>query len=197
MVSHRAPTSTMTSYIYRGKKFDIFEGGHRVPFIAAWPGKIAEGSSSDEIICTNDFMATAADLLGVELSDDTAEDSYSFLPVLSQTNSSKPIREATVHHSADGRFAIRQGDWKLILWAGSGGWAYPATDEDMKGLPRFQLYNLREDPAESTNMVGKYPKRVQEMKELLTKYVLDGRSTPGEPQYSNGLASWAELNWMN
>ena len=82
-------------------------------------------------------MATAADLLGVELSDDTAEDSYSFLPVLSQTNSSKPIREATVHHSADGRFAIRQGDWKLILWAGSGGWAYPATDEDMKGLPRF------------------------------------------------------------
>ena len=185
------------SYIYRGKKFDIFEGGHRVPFIAAWPGKIAEGSSSDEIICTNDFMATAADLLGVELSDDTAEDSYSFLPVLSQTNYSKPIREATVHHSADGRFAIRQGDWKLILWAGSGGWAYPATDEDMKGLPRFQLYNLREDPAESTNMVGKYPKRVQEMKELLTKYVLDGRSTPGEPQYSDGPASWAELNWMN
>lgn len=185
------------SYIYRGKKFDIFEGGHRVPFIASWPGKIEQGSNSDEIICTTDFMATAAELLVTDLSDNTAEDSYSFLPVLMGKKYEKPIREATVHHSADGRFAIRQGDWKLILWAGSGGWAFPATKEDMDGLPKFQLYNLDQDPGETTNLVLKHPKRVQEMKALLSKYVFDGRSTPGKPQVNDGPPSWAELDWMD
>jgi arylsulfatase A len=185
------------SYIYRGKKFDIFEGGHRVPFIATWPGKIRRGVKSGETICTVDFMATSADLLGVDLADDTAEDSYSILPVLKQEDFGKPLREATVHHSNDGRFAIRQGDWKLILWPGSGGWAFPATEEDMKGLPRFQLYNLLKDPGETTNLVSQYPKIVNELKALLTKYVNDGRSTPGTPQENDGPARWAELEWMD
>lgn len=184
------------SYIYRGKKFDIYEGGHRVPFIASWPGKIEKGSHSDETICTVDFMATAAELLGVSLPDDAAEDSYSFVPALTQTKLRKPIREATVMHSSDGRFAIRKGDWKLILWAGSGGWAFPATEEDMKGLPKFQLYNLKKDPSEKSNLVSKYPKRVSELKALLEKYVVDGRSTPGTPQKNDGPASWPELEWM-
>lgn len=185
------------SYIYRGKKFDIFEGGHRVPFIASWPGKIEKGSWTDETICTTDFMATAADMLGVELPDDTAEDSYSILPVLTQKKYSRPLREATVHHSNGGRFAIRQGDWKLILWPGSGGWAFPATEEDMKGLPRFQLYNLREDPGEENNLVSKYPIRVKTMKALLAKYVVQGRSTPGEPQKNEGPERWSQLEWMD
>lgn len=184
------------SYIYRGKKFDIFEGGHRVPFIASWPGKIRMGSRSDEVICTTDFMATAAEILGVELGYDSGEDSYSFLPVLMGEEYAKPLREATVHHSSNGRFAIRQGDWKLILWPGSGGWAFPASAEDMKGLPRFQLYNLREDPGEQNNLEFQYPRRVREMKALLTKYVEEGRSTPGVPQENDGPAHWAELDWM-
>ncbi|GAB5561386.1 MAG: hypothetical protein SynsKO_30330 [Synoicihabitans sp.] len=181
---------------YRGKKFDIYEGGHRVPFIASWPGQIEAGSTSDEIICTVDFMATAADLLEVDLADDAAEDSYSFLPVIKQENYERPLREATVHHSSDGRFAIRQGDWKLILWPGSGGWAYPATFEDMKGLPKFQLYNLRHDPGEVDNMVTSHPDRAAELQALLTKYIVEGRSTPGRPQPNEGKPHWPELDWM-
>jgi arylsulfatase A-like enzyme len=184
------------SYIYRGKKFDIYEGGHRVPFLATWPGRIAAGTRSDETICTVDFMATAADLLGVRLSDDTAEDSYSLLPVLTQRSYRKPLREATVHHSEEGRFAIRRGDWKLILWPGSGGWAYPKTAEQMKGLPPLQLYNLREDPAETTNRVGAHPELVAELRNLLASYVRSGRSTPGAAQHNDGPAWWPELSWM-
>lgn len=185
------------SYIYRGKKFDIFEGGHRVPFIVTWPGKIESGSRSDETICTVDFMATAAEILGVELAEDAAEDSYSILPVLTQKPYDQPLREATVHHSSDGRFAIRQGDWKLILWPGSGGWAYPKTEEDMKGLPGFQLYNLRDDPGESQNLVSRFPSRVGDMKSLLSKYVTEGRSTRGRLQKNDGPFPWPELEWMD
>lgn len=184
------------SYIYRGRKFDIFEGGHRVPFIASWPGKIDEGDWSDEVICTTDFMATAAELLGVPLGDETGEDSYSILPALLQQHETRPIREATVHHSSDGRFAIRQAEWKLILWPGSGGWAYPASAEDMEGLPRFQLYNLTSDPGETSNLVDKHPDRVEAMKALLVQYVNEGRSTPGQPQRNDGPATWPELDWM-
>jgi arylsulfatase A-like enzyme len=185
------------SYIYRGKKFDIFEGGHRVPFIATWPGRIKKGSRSDETISTVDFMATCAEILDVSLGDNTAEDSYSILPLLEGKRVSKPIREATVMHSSNGRFAIRKGEWKLVLWPGSGGWAYPSTEEDMKGLPRFQLYNLNKDPSETTNLVSKYPKKVSELKTLLSKYVTEGRSTPGAPQKNDGPERWPELEWMD
>ncbi len=184
------------SYIYRGKKFDIYEGGHRVPFIATWPGRIRPGTKSDETICTVDFMATAAELLGVTLPDDTGEDSYSILPALRQDKSGRPIREATVNHSNDGRFAIRQGDWKLILWPGSGGWAYPATEADMAGLPRYQLYHLKSDPGEEKNLVSRHPQRVEAMKALLTKYVQEGRSTPGSVQRNDEPEYWPELEWM-
>ena len=184
------------SYIYRGKKFDIYEGGHRVPFIASWPGKIEAGANSDEVICTTDFMATVADLLTVELPDDAAEDSYSFLPVMTQGGYSSPLREATVHHSSDGRFAIRQGDWKLILWPGSGGWAFPATEEDMRGLPAFQLFNLRDDVAETTNLISEHPEKVHALKALLTQYVKAGRSTSGARQLNDGPQRWSQLDWM-
>lgn len=184
------------SYIYRGRKFDVFEGGHRVPFIASWPGKIPEGTVSDETISTVDFMATAAELLGEDLPDDVAEDSVSILPAILQKKYSRPLREATVMHSNDGRFAIRKGPWKLILWAGSGGWSYPASEEDMKGLPRFQLYNLKSDPSEKNNLVAAYPEKVSELKALLEKYVNDGRSTPGSVQKNDGPARWTELEWM-
>ena len=184
------------SYIYRGKKFDIYEGGHRVPFIAAWPGQIAAGSKSAETICTVDFMATAAELLGADLADDEAEDSVSFLSVLKGDRMTSPLREATVHHSSDGRFAIRKGDWKLVLWPGSGGWAYPATEEDMQGLPAFQLFNLKQDIAETTNVLSQHPQKVFELKSLLTKYIKDGRSTPGARQSNDGDGRWPELEWM-
>lgn len=184
------------SYIFRGKKFDIFEGGHRVPFIVKWPNHVEAGTQSDETICTVDLMATIADVLEVELDDNTGEDSYSILPVLQQQDYHNPLREATVHHSSDGRFAIRKEEWKLILWPGSGGWAYPKTEEDMKGLPRFQLYNLALDPSEQVNLISEHPEKVKELKSLLESYVKNGRSTPGSQQQNDGPVHWAELEWM-
>lgn len=184
------------SYIYRGHKADIYEGGHRVPFVLSWPAQIETGFSSDETISTVDFMATTADLIGSTLPEDAGEDSYSFLPVLQQENYSKPLREATVFHSIEGRFAIRQGKWKLILWPGSGGWSFPRTGEEIEGLPAFQLYNLELDPSEQKNLVYLYPEKVKELKSLLERYVEEGRSTPGAPQENDGPERWEELEWM-
>ncbi|MFH5883639.1 arylsulfatase [Halalkalibaculum sp. DA3122] len=185
------------SYIYRGHKADIYEGGHRVPFIVSWPGKITNGSVSNETISTVDLMATMADIMGEDLAEDEGEDSYSFLPVLMQQQFNKPLREATVFHSVEGRFAIRKGDWKLILWPGSGGWSYPNTEEQLRGLPPFQLYNLEQDPAETKNLIYIYPEKVKELKALLEKYIREGRSTPGIPQENDGPERWAELDWMD
>ncbi len=184
------------SYIYRGKKFDIYEGGHRVPFITRWPDQIEAASISNEIISTVDLMATSADLLGVDLPDEVAEDSYSILPVWINRAYSKPLREATVMHSSDGRFAIRKGNWKLILWPGSGGWTYPMTTEEMRGLPKFQLYHLGMDPGETQNLYGEHPGVVTDLKILLEDYIINGRSTPGQPQKNDGPGYWEELTWM-
>ena len=112
-------------YIYRGHKADIFEGGHRVPFIVRWPKEIKKESVSHQTICTTDLMATCASIVGYSLLDNEGEDSYDLLPLLKQPNSEKTVREATVHHSIDGSFAIRKGDWKLIMCPSSGGWSFP------------------------------------------------------------------------
>jgi len=184
------------SYIYRGHKADIYEGGLRVPFLLSWPNGIPEAFTSDEVISTADLMATFADLTDTNLPDDAAEDSYSFLPILKQETYEKPLREATVLHSVDGRFAIIKEEWKLILWPGSGGWSYPNTEEDLRGLPSFQLYNLEKDPGEQINLVYLYPEKVKELKSLLEKYITEGRSTPGAPQTNDGPERWDQLDWM-
>ena len=184
------------SYVYRGHKADIYEGGHRVPFIVSWPAGVKEAFKTNEVICTTDFMATAAELIGTALPDNAAEDSYSFLPVLIREQYPQPLREATVHHSIEGRFAIRQGDWKLIMCPGSGGWSFPRTPEELQGLPAMQLYNLDKDPAEEQNVVKEYPEKVEELEALLRKYVVEGRSTPGLSQENDGPQRWAQLDWM-
>jgi arylsulfatase A-like enzyme len=120
---------------FRGHKADIFEGGHRIPFVARWPGKVKAGSSCADTICLNDLMATAAEITGVKLPDNAAEDSVSILPDLLGT-ATKPAREAIVHASINGSLAIRQGDWKLEVCPGSGGWSAPRTPEELKGLRR-------------------------------------------------------------
>ena len=186
-------------YIYRGHKADIFEGGHRVPFLAKWPAKIKQGSISDETICTTDLMATCAEITGYNLSDGEGEDSYSLLPLFGQMVLEKPFREATVHHSINGSFAIRQGDWKLILCPGSGGWSFPRPEDKaaLDSLPKIQLYNLREDPGERVNLQGKYPEKVLELKSLLSKYIREGRSTPGLPQKNDELEfEWIQIDFL-
>lgn len=170
----------------RGYKADIYDGGHRIPFIARWPGKIKAGTTNDQPICLTDLMATCADLLGAKLPDNAGEDSVSILPAL-LGQSDKPLREAIVHHSIDGNFAIRQGQWKLELCPGSGGWSEPKSGSPKaKGLPAVQLYDMTRDVAEQTNLQAQHPEIVDRLTKLLERYVTDGRSTPGTPQKNDG-----------
>ncbi|MCK5174390.1 MAG: sulfatase-like hydrolase/transferase, partial [Planctomycetes bacterium] len=170
-----------------GAKADVYEGGHRIPFIAKWPGKIKPGSTSNETICLTDLMATAADIANYKLPDNAGEDSVSILPVLLGEKHSKPLREATVHHSMNGSFSIRKGNWKLLLCPGSGGWSKPRPGKDsMKGLPPIQLYDLEKDIKETNNLQDKYPEKVKELTALLQSYVDAGRSTPGTKQKNTG-----------
>lgn len=159
---------------FSGKKSDIWEGGHRVPFIVSWPLQIKEGKQCDEVICTTDLMATCAEMTGLSLVDNAGEDSYSFWKILTGQPYTSPLREATIHHSIEGYFALRQGDWVYLDAHGSGGWSLP--EKQAVHLPAEQLYNLKEDPAEQHNLVASHPDKVRSMKQLLDRYVSSGRS---------------------
>jgi len=177
---------------FRGYKADIWDGGHRVPFFARWPGKIAAGAHSTQLICHVDLMATCAELLGAQLPATAGEDSVSLLPALFGTDRA-PRREAVVHHSIHGIFAIRQGPWKLEFCPGSGGWAKPLDAEARKsGQPEVQLYDLSADPAEAKNVQAENPAIVARLTALLERYVADGRSTPGAKQANDAAVSWVK-----
>jgi arylsulfatase A-like enzyme len=165
---------------YRGNKADIYDGGHRVPFIVRWPAQVKPGSVTDRLTCLTDFTRTCSDILGVELADNAGVDSVSFLPTLKDP--SKTERTAVVHHSINGSFAIRQGDWKLVLCKGSGGWSAPKPGDAPADAPAVQLFNLAEDIGETNNLQAKYPERVEALTELLKRYVVNGRSTEGPAQ---------------
>ena len=143
---------------WRGQKADIWEGGHREPFIVRWPGKIAPGTTCDQTVCLADFMATCAAIVGTDLPEGAAEDSFNMLPALLGQETDKPVREAIVHHSIDGTFAIRKGPWKLIMGLGSRGFSEPRRLEPEPGGPPGQLYNLEEDPTESRNLWADRPR---------------------------------------
>ena len=177
----------------RGYKADIWDGGHRIPLLARWPGKIAPGSWSDQLVCLNDLMATCAEMLSVRLPDNAGEDSVSILPAL-LGKADKPLREAVVHHSMDGCFAIRQGRWKLELCASSGGWSAPRPgSEEARHLPPVQLYDMAKDVGERANEYKAHPEIVERLTKLLQKYIADGRSTPGEPQKNDTtIKLWKE-----
>lgn len=170
------------SYKFRGHKADIFDGGHRIPFLVRWPGKVQAGSTCGQLICLTDLLATCADLLGVRLPDNAGEDSVSILPAL-LGQAAGPLREAVVHHSINGSFAIRQGPWKLELCPGSGGWSAPRPGSPAeRGLPPVQLYDLETDVGETANVQDQHPEIVERLTALLEKYVAEGRSTPGAKQ---------------
>ena len=171
---------------FRGYKSDIWEGGHRIPFVARWPGVVKPGSRSEQTICLTDILATCAEVVGAHLPASAAEDSVSILPAL-RGAPHKPLREAVVHHSIGGQFAIRQGKWKLALCAGSGGWTEPTEAQALKqGLPPIQLYDLHADLAERVNLASKHPAEVGRLTQLLEQYVAAGRSTPG-PSLTNDV----------
>lgn len=164
---------------FRGMKADIWEGGHRVPFIARWPGKIAPGTTSDQVLSLIDMLATFAAASGISMPEQAGEDSYDMLPaMMGTTESDAQIREATVFHSSEGMFAIRQGPWKLILGRGSGGFTEPRFLEPGPGEPAGQLYNLDTDPAETTNLYQDHPEQVAHLSALLDQYQQQGFSRP-------------------
>jgi arylsulfatase A-like enzyme len=186
------------SGIYRGHKADIFEAGHRVPFVAKWPKIIEAGSVNDQTICTTDFAATVAAISGYALSDNEAEDSFDMTPLFTQEFKGESFREGTIHHSINGSFAIRKGDFKLIMCGGSGGWSFPRPNskEVTDSLPRIQLYDLSTDPGEKNNLQAELPEKVEELKALLTQTIKAGRSNDGPPQQNDTGAHWNQLWWM-
>ena len=145
---------------------------------------------SSQLVSLTDFMATAASIIGAKLSDNQAEDSYSLLPILL----SKPKdykRESIIHHSIDGKFAIRKGDYKLILARGSGGWSAPTESSAEKlNLPPIQLYNLKTDMQEQYNLAVSMPSVVSELTELLQKQIKSGRSTEGSEQKNDVMVKY-------
>ena len=170
----------------RGSKADIWDGGHRVPFLVSWPGVVQAGSKSDALIGLSDVVATVADLLNVDLHDNAAEDSISFLPIL--TGQGKHERGDVIHHSYAGYFAIRQENWKLSLCPASGGWTGKRPTKKAwasyrkAGLPMVQLIDLTNDLAEQHNLANSHPEKVRQLRALLQEQVTKGRSTPGEKQ---------------
>lgn len=182
---------------FRGHKADIFEGGHRVPTIVKYPKLIQPGSTSDTTICLTDFYATFAEIANVSVGEDQGLDSYSMVPLLSDTSQSHFQREATIHSSINGSFAIRRGIWKLNLCPGSGGWSYPRPQKAIdEKLPLVQLYNLASDPGEKENVYDQHPQKVKELYDRLMTIINQGRSTPGSPQKNdpNGYGpEWTSL----
>lgn len=166
---------------FRGAKGSIYEGGHRVPFIARWPGKIAAASKCEQTICLTDLMATLASITSAKLPDDAGEDSVNVWPLLVGKELS-PARPPVVHQSSTGRIAIRQGPWKLMLPA-----AVVAANRLQKGVApkdagkeptERELYNLVEDPAEKQNVIAQHKNIEAELVTLFLKFKKEGRSCP-------------------
>ena len=162
----------------RGSKADIWDGGHRVPFIVRWPSKVAAGSRCDQLICLVDFFATVSEIIGQESPASSCEDSISFLSAFQGKKIDSP-RAGVIHHSFTGHFAYRTKNWKLILARGSGGWSSPRENEVKKGAPKAQLYDLASDPSEQNNLYLKHPSTAKQLLEQLERDVKNGRSTPG------------------
>lgn len=172
---------------WRGMKRDGWEGGHRVPFIARWPGKIPPGQTTNQLTSLTDVMATLAAVVGASLPEDAAEDSFNMLPVLTgEQEEENPVRPYLIQQSSrKGCLSIRRGPWKYLNHPGSGGNRYEQS-KILKGyrIPEKapdapgQLYNLDQDPGETENLYYKEPEIVAELKEKLEASIASGRSAP-------------------
>jgi len=168
---------------YHGYKADIWDGGHRVPLLVRWPGKIKPGSHSDQLVCLTDFLATCAEILSHPLPETAGEDSVSFLPAL-LCRDSGPLRKSIIHHSIQGKFAIREEQWKLCLCSGSGGWSKGTTSTP-------QLYDMTTDPEETNNRADQHPEVVDRLTSELKRIIDHGRSTPGGKQKNDVVVEFS------
>ena len=152
---------------WRGTKADIYEGGHRVPFIVRWPARVKAGQVCDALVELTDVFATVAEITGQKARGDSGMDSFSFLPVL--TGEATASRPFSVHHSLRGMFALRQGAWKYVEGRASGGFTRPNVLPVKSGEPEGQLYDLGEDAREQKNRWSDESPRVAEMQQLLNR----------------------------
>ena len=183
-----------------GFKFDAWEGGNRVPFIARWPGKIQPGTTSDELLSNVDLLGTFAAIVGYDLKDGEGPDSYNGLPALLGTNED-PIRDFLVIHPAQKQnLTIRKGKWVYISAQNGGGFTGTQIGEHTLGgaaatlltgqvnsdiengqikpdAPPAQLYDLETDLAETTDLYYEQPEVVEEMKALLNNAINERGST--------------------
>lgn len=183
------------SYVFRGHKADIYEGGHRIPLLVQWPARIKPGKRCDQLVCLCDFMATIAEMLGAELPPEAGVDSVSNLPLWLDADG-PAVREDVVHQSINGSLSLRKGKYKLEMCPGSGGWSYPAPGEETADMPRFQLYDLETDISERVNIIEEHPAIEAYMKKILVGYIRNGRSTPGPRQENNGEEIWEAIRWL-
>lgn len=176
---------------FRGHKADLYEGGHRVPYVLQWPAVVKAGGQYDHPVGLWDLLATAAEIAGVEVPETAGEDSVSLLPVL-RGGTDRPVRDRLIHQSINGSLSLREGKWKLLACPDSGGWSEPrprATRKKGEPVPAteqplapVQLYDLGTDIGESVNVADQHPEIVSRLAGLLEKDVRQGRSTPGAPQ---------------
>jgi arylsulfatase A len=167
---------------FRGVKRDIYEGGHRVPFLIRWPGVTTHGSVSDALISQVDLMATLAALVGYELPRNSAEDSHDFLPYL-RGQAERGPRQSIVHNTYKDRYAMRDGDWVLIATKTGDERPVPAKWNEKHKQPAddeqpFELYNLNEDPGQRRNLAARFPERVEALQSLMNQLRDQGHSAP-------------------
>ena len=166
---------------FRGGKRSVYEGGHRVPFLLRWPAGVkSPGHKWDKAVGQIDLLATFAEILKVKLPDNAGEDSQSFASVILDENARHERLPLIMHGSSPRRYAITDGDWKLIM---------PYKNKS------YELYNLSKDPAETKNLVKDYPEKVKTLIQKINKIITSGRTTSGVPQ-SNDRQWWSDLNWM-
>ena len=165
---------------FRGLKRDVWEGGHHVPFIMKWPGKIKAQFVSEEVISQIDIMATLATITAIDLPANAAPDSYDLTPVIKGENYKSPLREATVHNTYADKWGIRKGDWVYINDKTGGHRNMPIEFINLKKYHEFEtdgiLFNLKKDPEQRQNLYNEYPDKVAEMKKLIQTYRAQGFS---------------------
>ncbi len=163
----------------RGMKRDVWEGGHRVPFVASWPAAVPQGVECHQLVVLGDLMATCADLLDLTLASDAGEDSVSMLPLL-RGEVDKPTRTYAIQHSMQGKFAVRKGNWVFIDTPGGGDNPEPAWFRTERGYRSHdypgELFNLADDISERANPYAEQPDLVRELSAVLTEVKIAGAS---------------------
>jgi arylsulfatase A len=147
----------------------------------SWPSHIPAGARTERLGCTSDLFATTASILHAPVPEDAGEDSFDLLPVLLD-KANQPVRTSIVHHAENGMFAIREGNWKLVLGLGSGGFSPERIVQPAEGGPKGQLYDLANNPRESHNLYQENPELVEHLSQLLHTFQLEGRSNLSLPK---------------